>query len=264
MWGQNVVVENKPGAGATIGTAYVATQPADGYTILLTTSAYSTSPSVYNDLPYDPVNDLTAVVQPGFAQFVVTAGPSLKATNTAELQEETKGREVFVATSGLGSSTHFAGELYAMAAGLDAVPVHYKGGSDAQVDLMGGRADLYVGSTAAVIGNVSAGKTRALAVLGDARADGLPDTETTAEAGLSGADSSFWWGVFVPAGTPDEIVQKINADILTVVQSDEGKAWMKNHDASVKAMTAAEFGDMVNAEIEQWKVLAADRGIVAN
>lgn len=263
MWGQNVVIENKPGAGATIGTAYVASQPADGYTMLLTTAAFSTSPSVYDDLPFDPVNDMTAVVQPGYAQFVVTAGPSIKATNIAELIEEVGDREVFLATSGLGSSTHFAGELFAMAAGLNAVPVHYKGGADAQVDLMGGRADLYVGSTAAVIGNVKGGKTRAIAVLGHTRADGLPDTETTVEAGLDKADSNFWWGVFVPAGTPDELVQKINADILTVVQSDAGKAWFKNHDAGVMEMSPAEFGDIVHSEIEQWKTLAKERGISA-
>ena len=263
MWGQNVVVENRPGAGATIGTAYVATQPADGYTLLLTTAAFATAPSVYDDLPFDPVADMIPVVQPGYAQFVVTAGPSLKARTTAELVEEVKGREVFLATAGLGASTHFAGELYAQAAGLDAVPVHYKGGSDAQVDLMGGRADLYVGSTAAVLGNISGGKTRAIAVLGDTRADALPDTETTAEAGLSGADSSFWWGVFAPAGTPDDVVRKVHDDILTAVQSDSGKEWMKNHDASVKPLSTEEFTALVRDEIDQWKTLAKERGIEA-
>lgn len=263
MWGQNVIVENKPGAGATIGTAYVATKPADGYTLLLTTAAFATSPSVYKDLPYDPMNDLVAVLQAAYGQFVVTVGPSVKATDVKGLIEEGKQRDLFLATAGLGSSTHFAGELFVQAAGINAVPVHYKGGSDAQVDLMGGRADIYVGSTAATIGNIQGGKTRALAVLGGERADSMPDVPATKEIGLEKASSTFWWGVFAPAGTPEEIVDKINADMTEVLKSDAGKEWLRNHDAAFKPNGAKEFGTQVSGEIDQWKDLAKSRGIEA-
>jgi len=265
MWGQNVVIENKPGAGATIGTAYVATQPADGHTILLTTAAYTTAPAVYKELPYDPINDLIPVAQAGFTQFVVTAGPSVKSEDLAGFQEEAKERQVFLATSGLGSSGHFVSELFARAAGLpDALPVHYKGGSPAQVDVIGGRADIYIGSALAVLGNVEAGKTKALLVMGDTKAAQMPDTPTATEAGLQGADVTFWWGVFAPAGTPDDVVQKIHDDIMTVLESDKGQEWMSTNSAAVRNYSVEEFTTLVADEIEQWKALAEERGIEAN
>ncbi|WP_162300793.1 Bug family tripartite tricarboxylate transporter substrate binding protein [Alkalilacustris brevis] len=264
-WGVNVTVENRPGAGATIGTAHVATTPADGYTILLTTSAYTTAPAVHDDLPYDPVNDLRAVAMPSSAQFVVTAGASVESETLSEfLENEAAEREIFLATAGLGSSTHFAGELLAAATGMNAVPVHYSGGSDAMVDLIGGRADIYVGSMTAVLSNVQAGQIKALGVFGADRARALPDTPSTEELGIEGASSGFWLGVFAPAGTPEEIITKLNEDITAVMTSDAGTAYLENLDSNVGTMSAAEFQAMVEAEIEQWKVLAAERGIAAD
>ncbi|MEO3388010.1 tripartite tricarboxylate transporter substrate-binding protein [Mesorhizobium sp. CAU 1741] len=262
-WGQPVVIENRPGAGATIGTAYVATAPADGYTIMLTTSAYTTAPAVYDDLPYDPINDLKAVALPATSQFVVTAGPEFEADSLSELMEIADDREYFLATAGLGSSTHFAGELLSAAIGLNAVPVHYPGGSDAMVDLMGGRADIYVGSATAVLGNVKGGQIKALGVFGAERADALPDVASTEELGIKGASSGFWLGVFAPGETSDEIVEKINADMIEVLSTEEGKAFLATLDSTLSTMSPAEVSELVAAEIDQWKVLAADRGIKA-
>lgn len=262
-WDQSVIVDNRPGAGSTIGTAYVATAEPDGYTILLTTSAYTTAPAVYDDLPYDPLADLIPVAMPSEAQFVVTAGASVESDTMEEFIEEAKGREIFLATAGLGSSTHFAGELVTSAAGISATPVHYKGGSPAMVDLIGGRADIYVGSMTAVLANIKGGQIKALAVMGAERANALPDTPSTEELGLKGASSGFWLGVFAPAGTPDEIVQKLNADITEVLSSEKGKAYLETLDSTATDMSPAEFGTLVEEEIGQWKTLAKERGIAA-
>jgi len=264
MWGVNVSVENRPGAGSTIGTAYMTTQPADGHTIMVTTSAYTTAPAVYDDLPYDPLNDLEPVALPSTSPFVVTAGSSIESGDLSEfLENEAAEREIFLATAGLGASTHFAGELLAGATGMNVVPVHYGGGNDAMVDLIGGRADIYVGSVTAVLPNIQGGQITALAVLGDTRSESLPDVPTTEELGIVGASSGFWLGVFAPGGTPEEIIDQLNADITTVVTSDEGRAYLGNLDSTPGTMSAAEFGELIETEISQWVTLAEERGISA-
>lgn len=262
MWGQTVVIDNRPGAGSTIGTAYVSEAPADGHTILLTTSAYTTAPAVYDDLPYDPLA-MVPVAMPSKSQFVITVGSQVKATTVEELVEESKSRDIFLATAGLGSSTHFAGELFTAATGIEMEPVHYKGGSEAMVDLMGGRADIYAGSMTAVLGSVKGGQIRALAIMGAERGDALPDVPSTEELGITGASSGFWLGVFAPAGTPDDIVQKLNKDIVAVLANDKGKEFLTKLDSTAVDMSPAEFKELVSTEIDQWKKLAAERGITA-
>jgi tripartite-type tricarboxylate transporter receptor subunit TctC len=261
-WGQSVIIDNRPGAGSTIGTAYVSQAPADGYTILLTTSAYTTAPAVYDDLPYDPLA-MVPVAMPSKSQFVITVGSQVKATTVEELVEESKSRDLFLATAGLGSSTHFAGELFTAATGTKVEPVHYKGGSEAMVDLMGGRADIYAGSMTAVLGSVKGGQIRALAVMGDERGGALPDVPSTEELGITGASSGFWLGVFAPAGTPDDIVQKLNKDIVAVLSDEDGKAFLARLDSTGVAISPTEFEELVTSEIEQWKKLAKERGISA-
>jgi len=261
-WGQTVIIDNRPGAGSTIGTAYVAEAPADGHTILLTTSAYTTAPAVYDDLPYDPLA-MVPVAMPSQSQFVITVGSQVKANTVEELVEESKSRDLFLATAGLGSSTHFAGELFTAATGIKVEPVHYKGGTEAMVDLMGGRADIYAGSMTAVLGNVQGGQIRALAIMGAERGDALPDVPSTEELGIEGASSGFWLGVFAPAGTPDDIVEKLNKDIVAVLSDEKGKEFLAKLDSTGVSMSPAEFKELVDTEIAQWKTLAAERGIIA-
>lgn len=262
LWGVTVLVDNRPGAGSTIGTAYVANASGDGLTLLLTTPAFTTAPAVYDDLPYDP-QAMVPVAMLANSSYVLTVGASVKANTIAELIEETKTRGFFMATSGLGSSTHFAGERFVAATGIETEPVHYKGGTEAMVDLMGGRADIYVAAVAAAIGNIKGGQIRALAVMGDERAAGLPDVPAASELGIDNVSSNFWLGVFAPEGTSDEIATKINNDMLTILRGEEGQTFLATLDSTLPSLTPAEFEQVVDEEIDQWKLLAAERGIAA-
>jgi tripartite-type tricarboxylate transporter receptor subunit TctC len=261
MWGKSVVVSNRPGAGATIGTAYVAKAPADGHTILLTSSAYTTAPAVYKTLPYDSFKDLVPVAMAMKSQFVVVVGSSVKAAKFADLLQESKSRKLFMGTAGLGSSTHFAGELVTTAVGMKVEPVHYKGGRDVMIDLLGGRADLYVGSVTFVAPNVKAGKIKALAVLGDSRVATLPGVPSTQELGIKGADSGYWMGIFVPTGTSSGIVAKLNKDVTAVLATKKGQSFLASLDSTSATLSPAQFSDLIKTEIAQWQELAKARGI---
>lgn len=263
LWGQTVVVENRPGAGGTIGAAHVSQTAPDGYTIMFTTSSYTTAPAVNKDLPYDPVTDLTAVAMPGFSPYLMVAGSNVQSDTLTEFLDEAREREMFLATAGVGSSTHFAGELFMVASGIAMAPVHYGGGGEAMLDLMGGRSDIYVGSMTAVINNVRNGQVKPIALFAAERNPALPDVETTHEHGLEGGEAGLWFGVFTSPGVPKEIVDKLNADILTVMGSEEGLAYLAQLETEPATLTPEEFAEVVRTEVEQWTALAEERGIVA-
>ncbi|MCG6122612.1 MAG: hypothetical protein MEP57_07890 [Microvirga sp.] len=263
-WDQPVVVENRPGAGSTIGTEYVARADPDGLTLLFTSSAYTTAPAVFAELPYDPLIDLIPITMVGFSQFIMVGGSNVQSEDLASFIEEAKTREIFLATAGLGSATHFAGELFSAASGVEVTPVHYRGGAELTADLLGGRMDIYVGSLATLVANVRNGNLKALAVMGDEPAEALPDVMTTASAGIDGASTGLWFGVFAPAGTPDDVVAKLNADINDVMASDGAREFMAGLESVSRGYSQEEFGTLVEREIEQWKTLAQERGIEAN
>ncbi len=263
LWGQTVVVENRPGAGGTIGAAHVSQTAPDGYTIMFTTSSYTTAPAVNKDLPYDPVNDLTAVAMPGFSPYLMVAGANVKSDTLTDFLAEAKEREMFLATAGLGSSTHFAGELFSVASGIPMTPVHYGGGGEAMLDLMGGRSDIYVGSMTAVINNVRNGTVKPIALFGEERVASLPEVEATHEHGLTGGEAGLWFGVFTSPGVPKEIVDKLNTDILAVMASEKGAAFLAELETQPTTLSADEFAEVVRNEVAQWTALAEERGIVA-
>jgi tripartite-type tricarboxylate transporter receptor subunit TctC len=259
-WGQPVVVSNRPGAGSTIGNAAVAKASSDGYTILFTTAAFTTAAATFKSLNYDAKADLIPVAMTSFSPYVVVGGSKLSAKSPDEIRALGRTRSIFLATAGLGSSAHFAGELFIKALGIKAKAIHYKGSSEAMLDMVAGRSDIYVGSVSAAVENIKAGQVSALAILGDKRSEALPDIPTTQELGLD-VPAFQWFGVFAPKGTPSKIVEKINADVNEVMSTTAGQQIARKFGASVRTMNAAEFGAFVNKEIDTWKALANELNI---
>ncbi|MDF3907567.1 tripartite tricarboxylate transporter substrate binding protein [Paracoccus sp. AS002] len=256
-WGQPVVVSNVPGAGSTIGTTSVAKAESDGHTLLFTTAAYTTAAASFEKLPYDAKEDIIPVAITTTTPYVVVGSSKLEAASPEELKTLSETRPLFLATAGLGSSAHFAGELFLRALGTQFKPIHYKGSAEAMLDMVAGRSDIYVGSVTAAVENITSGQVRALAVLGSERSASLPDVPTTAELGLD-ASAFQWFGVFAPKGTDPAIIQKINADVNEAMAADAGKELAAKFGATVKSMSPEEFSEFVHKEIDLWSDLAAD------
>lgn len=256
-WGQPVIVSNKPGAGSTIGTTTVATAEGDGHTLLFTTAAYTTAAASFEKLPYDAKTDIIPVAMTTTTPYMVVGSSKLAANTTAELKALSETRPLFLATAGLGSSAHFAGELFLRALDAPLKAIHYKGSAEAVLDMVAGRSDVYVGSVSAAVENVNSGQVKAIAILGAERSESLPDVPTTAELGIE-ASAFQWFGVFAPKGTDPAIVARINADVNAVMAAEAGIEIAKKFGASVKSMSPEEFRDFVHNEIDLWSRLAAD------
>ena len=255
-WDQTVVVENRPGAGAAVGASHVAQSEPDGYTLMFVSGTLTTTGATRRNLPFDVSTDLQPVALGVGGTMVIVTGSRLPLNTLQDVVDATKNETVFYATTGVGSITQFAAEIFSKVAGISMEPVHYSGGTDALVDLAGGRIDVYAGTVTQVKSMVDAGKANPIAVSSAKRTDVFPDVPTVAEAGFPGAESSVWWGVFAPAGTPMDIVEKINMDIREVMNTDEAAAFLANQGASPGDMTVAEFTDFVNAELANWKSIA--------
>ncbi|MBU1314761.1 MAG: hypothetical protein KJ947_17310 [Alphaproteobacteria bacterium] len=263
MWGQPVIVENRAGAGSMIGTAYLSQQQPDGYTLLVNTAAHSTAPAVQKDLPFDPKTDITPIGMVATSPYVAVSGKSVKAEGFDEFVKEAKERPMFFATAGVGSSSHFAAELLIQQAGLPADVVHYSGGGEAQVNLMGGHADVYISTTASVMPYVNNGQVKALVVLAPERFDLLPDVQSSGENGVDGIEIDGWLGLFGPGGMDPALVEKINTDMNTAIARDGFKKVLADNFVVAGDTTAAEFKQQVEKEMDLWVGLAKERNVVA-
>lgn len=257
-WGKSVVVENKPGAGGAIGSAQVARANADGYTLLFMSSAYTTmaATTTTKERGFDALADLVPTAMAARGQFVLVTGPSVKAKNFAEFLAEAKARPMFAATPGLNSGSHFAAEALNAAAGIKIDPVNYKGGNEAALDMMAGRVDTYIGSVTFSTPFIKDGKMKALAILSSDRSTALPDVPSIAELGYKDAEFSSWWGVFVPAKTPQAIIDKVNADINALMTSPEGAKFLEGLGASALPIAPPRFKEIVVSEVNRWSKLA--------
>jgi tripartite-type tricarboxylate transporter receptor subunit TctC len=206
--GQNVIVENRPGAGGQIGAAAVAKATPDGYTLMLDASSFAVNPSLYPKLPYDSATAFRPIGVIALFPNVVLVNPQFPAKNISELTSLARSRKDFVsfASSGNGSAQHLAGALFESAAKVDMVHVPYKGGGPALNDVIGGQVPLFFGNLASTLQHIQSGRLRALAVTSGKRAAMLPDVPTLAEAGLAGAEIYEWNAVFAPAGTPEPVL----------------------------------------------------------
>lgn len=261
--GVPVIVENMPGAGSAVGSARVAQSEPDGHTILFVSSTYTTNAATQPNLPFDPVKDLVPVGIGALGQMVIVTGDKLGATDLKGLVDAAKSGGVFYGTTGVGSSTHFAAALFSDVIGAEMEPVHYPGGTDALIDVAGGRLDVYFGTVAQALSSIEGGKVKGLAVTSVNRAGALPDVPTVSEAGFPGTEVENWWGVFAPAATPEPIVEKINATITEVMTSPEAEDFLTRQGALPAKMTVPEFQEYVSSEIAKWRELATEHGIAA-
>ncbi len=210
--GQAIVVENRPGAGGTLGTALVAKAEADGYSILAQSSALAISPAIYPNLPFDVTKDLASVLMIGVSANVMIV-PVTRPWNTVQdfiAEAKSKPNSTAFGSVGVGSATHISAEKFRLAAGIETTHVPYRGGAEAMADILGGRIDFYFCPVATALPLIKHGRVHALLVSTQKRVADLPDVPTPAEAGLKNAESVFWLGVFMPAKTPREIVEKFH------------------------------------------------------
>jgi tripartite-type tricarboxylate transporter receptor subunit TctC len=259
-WGQPVIVENRPGAGGTIGAAIVAKSPPDGYTLLVHSAAQAYNASIYTDLAYDTSRDFVDVVPLAGQPNVLVVSPALGVKSVAELIALAKQKPgaLNVGSAGNGSGTHINAEKFKLAAGIDVVHVPYKGTPEALNDTLAGRVTFFFSPISAALPNVRDGKLLALGVSTGKRSSALPDVPTIAESGLPGFDYNLWVAVFAPAGTPPDIVDKINKDVDRALQTPDVKQRLATLGAEPMPMTPAEFYKFVQGEIaDSAKVIKA-------
>jgi len=263
--GQQVVPDNRGGAGGTIGTELAAKAPADGYTLLLISTAYAFNTSIYKKLPYDPVKSFVPVALLGSGPGVLVINPGLPVNSVAELLAYAKERpgKLNNASAGVGSFQHLASELFRIQAGIQWLHVPYKGGGPAMMDLIAGQADVSVGSLIQMLPHVRSGKLKALGTTGAKRSPVLPDVPTVAEAGVPGYEATNWWGLLAPAGAPQAIVDRLHQEVGAVQASTETRKRFETEGAEAREMTSAEFGAFILAETTKWARVVKEAGITA-
>ena len=262
-FGKPVVVENKPGATGSIGAALVANSPADGHTIMMISSSYTTSAAIQKGMPFDPVKSFTGVAMIGKGPLLLAVAPTLAVSTAEEFFAYAKANpgKLNFASSGTGSINHFATELLDDAAGIQMVHVPYKGMGPAVADLIAGHVQVLVASAPSMLAQVKGGKVKGIGVTtlkASAVAPGLPPL---AAAGAKGYDVELWWGVLAPAATPKDVVAKLNAEINRALASEEIKAFLLREGAEPAPMTPDAFTALMHSDIERWKKVAQAAGI---
>ena len=263
--GQPVVIDNRPGAGASIGAKAVAEAPADGYTLLLgTVSSHAMSPAT-NTVGYDPVKDFTPIAEIASIPFVVLVHPGVPVKNIAELVVLAKSKpgQVTYASAGSGTSNHLAGELLGMAAGIKMLHVPYKGSAPALNDLLGGQVNAMFDLQLTAMPQIKSGKVRALAMTGAKRSALLPELPTVREAGVPGYEVTAWFGFFGPAGVPKPIVDRLNAELNAIMKLPDIRAKFAELGVETESGSAEEFAGFVRGEAGKWAAVIKAAGIVA-
>ena len=266
-WGQSVVIDNVAGAGGGIGADKVAKAPADGYTLLMGhIGTLAVNPSLYPKLPYNPVTDFAPVAWVARVPNVLVVHPGVPAKTTQELVALGKSRpgQLNYGSGGNGSAANLATEYFKMQTGTSLLHIPYRGTVPATTDLLGGQIQVLFTGAPALLGHIKSGQLRALAVSSPQRLEALPDVPTVAEAGYPGFEADQWYGVVAPAGTPPEIVRKLNAQINLALASAEMKARLSSEGATATPTTPEAFGQHIVRELARWKPVISSGRVKAD
>lgn len=263
LGGATIVVDNRGGAAGNVGTDLAAKAPADGYTILFTLSSHTINPKLYPKLPFDVERDFAAVSLAAVVPQILVAHPSVPVNNVQELIAYAKANpgKLNFASVGIGSPGHIAGELFKLRTGVNMVHVPYKGGGPAVADTLGGQVQLLFVSLPAAWQYVKAGKLKALAVTSDKRSIAAPDVPTIVEQGVPDCVVNSWYGMFVPAKTPPAVVAKLNAAMVSVLQTPELKEKLLAQGAEAAWNSPAEFEALVREELKKWEYVIREAKI---
>ena len=262
--GQPIVIENKSGAGSTIGTAAVAKAEPDGYTLVMISTTHVISPHLYRQMQYEPIKDFAPVTKLGEGPYVLVVHPSLGVNSVAELIAKAKANpgKIDFASSGNGSSQHLVGALFQTMAGVKLNHVPYKGSSTAMNDVIAGTVKLSFVGMPNALANLS--RLKALGVTTLKRSPDLPNVPTLDEAGVKGFDATIWLALLAPAGTPRDIVMKLNADVAKALSTPEARKLMRSAGVDVATSTPEELGALMQSDLDRWGKVVKETGATVN
>lgn len=261
-WGQQVVVDNRPGAGGVIGTELAAKAAPDGYTLVWVSSSHVVLPSVYKNLPYDTVRDFSTVSMLVTYPFILVAHPSVAAKNVNELiaLARTKPAQLSYSSAGSGSTSHLAAELIKSLSAADITHVPYKGSGPAITGLLSGEVSIGFFSSSATLQHVKAGRLNALATTGETRSPMSPHLPTVSESGVPGYEASTWGGILFPAATPFPIISRLHSELLRVLRQPEVKDRLATLEAQAVGNSPSEFAAIIDKELVKWRKVVRASG----
>ncbi len=265
--GQQVAVDNRAGGGGNIGAELAARAAPDGYTLVMGSSSnFGVNPSLYKNLPFDPVKDFEPVSMVSLAPNTLVVHPGVPARNVKELVALARAKPgtLNFASSGTGGSPHLAGELFKLVTQTDVTHIAYKGTGQAMGDLLAGQVQMSFGTVLALLPQIKSGKLRALAVTTRKRVSALPDVPTMSEQGYAGIETTAWNGVLAPARTPGALIQRLNADIVRILSTPDVRQKFDAQGAEASPSTPAEFCLFIREEIDKWGKVVRAAGLTAN
>ncbi len=263
LWGQPVVVDNKPGATGNVGAEIVAKSPPDGYTLMLADiGSLAISPSVFANLPFDPVKDFAPVIMVAYSPHILAVHPSVPAKDVKELIAYAKANpdKLNFAVSGTGGANHLAGIDFAMRSGIKWQYIPYKGGAQAIADVMGGQAQALFNGMLATYPSVKDGKLRGIAISSERRFASAPELPTVAESGFPGFETGSFQGIVAPAGTPKEVVAKLHGDVAKILATPEMADRLSKAGAEIRPQSSEQFGQFIASEKARWAKVVKDSG----